>query len=402
VSALAWGFLAAVSKLEHWVYATLPAQLGLGAPPAWWPFPVLAAGGLVVGAAIRYLPGTGGHSPADGFQAGGVFPPNQLPGVLVAALATLASGAVLGPEAPLIALGGGLAAWAVSRAKGEGADRAKTVIAAAGSFAAVSTLFGSPLIGAFLMMEVVGLGGAALELVLVPGLLAAGIGALVFTGLGRWSGLGTFSLAIHGLPHFARPSLTELGWGILIGLAAAILSAAIRQLGLRLRPLAQRKLIAGTVIAGLVVAALAAGYTQITGKSDSVILFSGQNQLAPFVDHQASFGVSALILLILFKGLGYGVSLSSFRGGPTFPAIFIGAVGGALLAHLPGLPLVPAIGMGIAAMTAAMLRLPLTAALLAVLLLVSDAAAVAPLVIIAVVIAYIASAHLDNLAGKGS
>jgi hypothetical protein len=47
------------------------------------------------------------------------------------------------------------------------------VVAAAGSFAAVSTLLGSPLLGAFLLMEASGLGGAMLELVLVPGLLAA-------------------------------------------------------------------------------------------------------------------------------------------------------------------------------------------------------------------------------------
>ena len=41
-------------------------------------------------------------------------------------------------------------------------------------------------------MEASGLGGAMLELVLVPGLLAAGIGSLVFIGLDAWTGLGTF------------------------------------------------------------------------------------------------------------------------------------------------------------------------------------------------------------------
>lgn len=56
------------------------------------------------------------------------------------------------------------------------------VIAAAGSFASVSTLLGSPLLGAFLLMEASGLGGAVLGVVLVPGLLAAGIGSLIFIG----------------------------------------------------------------------------------------------------------------------------------------------------------------------------------------------------------------------------
>ncbi len=95
------------------------------------------------------------------------------------------------------------------------------VLAAAGSFAAISTLLGSLLVGAFMPMEASGLSSAMLELVMLPGLLAAGIGAPVFTGLGRWTGLGTFSLALPGLPSFGRPNLAEFGRAIVIGLVAA-------------------------------------------------------------------------------------------------------------------------------------------------------------------------------------
>jgi H+/Cl- antiporter ClcA len=101
-----------------------------------------------------------------------------------------------------------------------------------------------------------------------------------------------------------------------------------------------------------------------------------------------------LLLLLACKGLAYGVSLSSFRGGPTFPAMFLGAAGGVALSHLPGLPLVDGIAMGIGAMTVVMLRLPLTSVLLATLLLASDGLAVMPLVIVAVVVAHILSARL--------
>jgi len=45
----------------------------------------------------------------------------------------------------------------------------------------------------------------------------------------------------------------------------------------------------------------------------------------------ASYSVGALLLLFACKGLAYGVSLSSFRGGPVFPAMFIGTVGGAAM-----------------------------------------------------------------------
>jgi hypothetical protein len=50
--------------------------------------------------------------------------------------------------------------------------------------------------------------------------------------------------------------------------------------------------------------------------------------------------------------------------------------------------------MGIGAMCAVMLRLPLTSVLLATLLLYSDGLAVVPLVIVAVVAAYVTEAHL--------
>src|SRR4029077_11180856 len=89
----------------------------------------------------------------------------------------------------------------------------------------------------------------------------------------------------------------------------------------------------------------------------------------PFIAHSASYTVGALVLLIVCKGLAYGVSLSSFRGGPTFPAIFLGAAGGVALSHLPGLPLIDGVAMGIGAMSVVMLRLPLTSVLLTSLLL---------------------------------
>ena len=92
--------------------------------------------------------------------------------------------------------------------------------------------------------------------------------------------------------------------------------------------------------------------------------------------------------------MAYGVSISSFRGGPIFPALFVGAAGGVLMSHLPGLPLVAGVAMGIGAMTVGVTKLPLTAVLLASLLLLSDAAKVMPLVIVAVVVAYVAVAHV--------
>jgi H+/Cl- antiporter ClcA len=395
ISAIAYGFLALVTKLQGWIFTDLPKGLGFHAEPLWWPLLPLAVAGVLVALTIKYLPGRGGHSPADGFKAGEGAPgPAELPGVVLAALATLSLGVVLGPEAPLIALGGGLGVLAIRLANRDAPARASAMVAAAGSFAAISTLLGSPLLGAFLLMEASGLGGATLEIVLLPGLLAAGIGSLIFTGLDSLTGLGTFSLAIPNLPHLGPPTIGEFGWSVAIGVLGALVGAGIRWLGLFLRGHVERKMLLLTPLAGLAVAGLAIAYAAGTGKGSSDVLFSGQDALGPLIDHSAGYTVGALVLLLVCKGLAYGASLSSFRGGPIFPAMFIGAAGGIALSHLPGLPLVAGVAMGIGAMSVAMLRLPMTSVLLATLLLAADGLQVVPLAIVSVVVAYVVSIRL--------
>ncbi|CAM5538722.1 hypothetical protein SBADM41S_05461 [Streptomyces badius] len=75
-----------------------------------------------------------------------------------------------------VALGGGLAVWAAGHVRRDLSPDARSLVGASGSFAAVSALLGSPLLGAFLLMEVSGLAGPMLGVVLVPGLLSAGSG----------------------------------------------------------------------------------------------------------------------------------------------------------------------------------------------------------------------------------
>jgi H+/Cl- antiporter ClcA len=395
ISAAAYGFLALVSYLQKELFTHLPHGLGYSTAPAWWPLPMLLIGGVLTAVAIQYLPGTGGASAAAGFAVHPPPKPIELPGVIFAALASLAFGAVIGPEMPLIALGSGLAVLATKAARRRPVPpQGVAVLGAAGGFAAIATLLGSPITGAFLLMEASGLGGALMGLILVPGLLAAGIGALIFVGLDSLTGLGTFSLVITGLPPFTRPDVAEFGWAIVIGLLAALLGPAILWLSMTLHRYAEKRILIVLPLAGLTVAVLTIIYTQATGKPSSDMLFSGQDDISPLIQHAASYSVGALVLLLVCKSIAYGVSISSFRGGPIFPALFVGAAGGVLMSHLPGLPLVAAVAMGIGAMTVAVMKLPLTAVLLASLLLLSDAAKVMPLVIVAVVVAYVAVAHV--------
>jgi H+/Cl- antiporter ClcA len=395
ISAAAYGFLALVSYLQKELFTHLPHGLGFSTAPAWWPLPMLLIGGVLTAVAIRYLPGTGGASPAAGFALHPPPTPIQLPGVICAALASLAFGAVIGPEMPLIALGTGLAVLATKAARRRPVPaQGVTVLSAAGGFAAISTLLGSPITGAFLLMEASGLGGPTMSLVLVPGLLASGVGALIFVGLDSLTGLGTFSLAIPSLPPFGRPDVAEFGWAIVIGLLAALLGPAILWLSMTLNRYAEKWTMIVLPLAGLTVGVLTIIYTEATGKPSSNMLFSGQSDIGPLIQHAASYSVGALLLLLACKSVAYGVSISSFRGGPIFPALFVGAAGGVLMSHLPGLPLVAGVAMGIGAMTVAVMKLPLTSVLLASLLLLSDAVKVMPLVIVAVVVAYVGVAHV--------
>ncbi|WP_328761296.1 MULTISPECIES: chloride channel protein [unclassified Streptomyces] len=397
ISACAFGFLALVSELQSLLYKDLPKGFGFHGTPDWWAIPLLGVAGVLVALTIRYLPGGGGHKPAEGLKTGGTPSFAAVPGVAIAAIASLSLGVVLGPEAPLIALGGGLAVGAVRLLKRNAQPSAAALIGAAGSFAAISELLGSPLVGAFLLMEATGIGGPMMGVVLVPGLLAAGVGSLIFTGLGAWTGLGTYSLALTHVPAAGRPSLAEFAWAIVAGAIAALLGEAIRRSSVALQGRVERHRLPLTVLMGLAVGVIALLYAVITEQPATGVLFSGQDALAPLLADSAGYTAATLIALLVCKSLAYCASMSAFRGGPVFPALFTGAVGGLALSHLPGLGTTAGFALGIGAMAVAMLKLPLTSVMLATLLLGADGLTVMPLVIVAVVVAYVGTLRLTRL-----
>jgi len=394
VAAVAYGFLVLVDWLQEALFTDLPEGLGFESTPIWWSIPLLATSGLLVALCIRSLPGNCGHSPSGGFQQGTPALPNELPGIALAALATLAFGAVLGPEAPLIAIGGGLGALAIRSVQRDAAPTAVALIATAGSFAAISTLVGSPLVAAFLMLEVAGLGGTMLAVALLPGFLAAGVGFMLFVGLDSLTGQGTFSLEIPNLPAFTTPTVAMFAWAVAIGLLCPLIGWLVYSIALSVRSLVHSRRLVVTPLLGVAIAVLAIAFEQTTDQGVENVLFSGQAQLPTLVEQSATWSTGALLLVIVCKGLAYALSLSAFRGGPIFPSLFIGGAIGVLAADLPGMSLVPGLAIGIGAMCASMLKLPFTSVLLATVMLSSDAYAVMPLAIVAVVVAYVATHRL--------
>ena len=394
VSLAAWCFLEGIYQIQQEFYVHLPHAVGYSnGPPKWWPLPVLAVGALICAVAILRLPGKGGHIPAEGLaMGGGPSGPKVLAGVILAGLATVGSGLVLGPEAPLIALGSGVAVLAVSVARRPFPSQALMIIAAAGSFSAVSLIFQSPLLAAVLLIEATGLGGPRLRVVVVPGLLAAGIGSLVSIGMGSFTGLNTSHYALGALPltEVGHPHIGEFAWTIALGAAIAAGTSLIIRGGLHTyRFVSHRRLLLLLPAIALVIGGLAILFSQITGKSFNEVLFSGQEALPGLVSQASTWSVGALIWLIVFKGIGYGLSLGSYRGGPTFPALFLGAAAGVMASHLPGFPIQAGVAVGMGAAVVAVLRLPLSAVLIATVLTIHAGANLEPLIIVGVVVSYI-------------
>jgi H+/Cl- antiporter ClcA len=400
VSLATWGFLELIHQIQVGLFTDLPEGLGYDhGGPSWFYVVVLGLAGLLTAAAIVRLPGEGGHVPAEGLKIGGdPVQPIQLPGIILAAFATIGGGLVLGPEAPLIALGAGLGVFAIRSLKKDTPAEAQAVMAAAGSIAAISLLFNSPIIAAVLLLEALGLDREKLPLILLPGLLAAGIGSLISIGMGSLTGLSTsaYALGSLALPPLAEPALADFAWTFALAIGVAVLTFAVLRLGLLTHVFARRKPFLVLPAAAVLVALLAIAFHEASGKGIEEVLFSGQDALPGLATGAAAWSISGLLLLLLFKGLAWGLSLGSFRGGPTFPALFIGAAAGVLASHLPGFDLTGAVAVGMGAGAVSVLRLPLSCVVLASVLVSNSGAGSEPLIIVGVVVAYLVTLGLEK------
>ena len=384
-------FLALVNELEDWLWDDLPDALDYSSPPWFLVVGLPVVGALIVVVARRWLPGDGGHPPIEGLSHAPT-PVSHALGVALAAVATLSFGAVLGPEMPLMALGSvvGMAATGFVRLD----PRGTAVVSTAGSFAAISAIFGGPIVGGVLLTEAgVGL-GAALIPALLPGFVAAAVGYLIIIGFGDWGGLDTPGLTIPDLPPYEGTHLGDLVIALAVGVFTAVLIAAVHALARRVDGLRGRLGMPALLVAGGLAVGACALIADWLGAESPDVLFSGESAIPTVVAE----GSSKIVLVILVaKFLAYAVSMGcGFRGGPIFPAIFLG-IGLASLAVVwfdtsPTL----AIAVGTAAGMAAQARLIVSGLLFAAILVGLAGTDAIPAAVLAAAAAWITSTALDR------
>jgi H+/Cl- antiporter ClcA len=385
-------FFALVHELQQWLWTDLPEALGASAPP-WY----LVVGLPVVGAAIVtvarvFLPGDGGHSPVRGLSMEPT-PVAHIPGVVLAALGTLGFGAVLGPEAPVIALGSAVAIGITAFARLD--TRETGMLGSAGSFSAISALFGGPVVGGVLMTEAGAARlGAVLLPALAPGFVAAAVGYVLFVGFGDWGGISSQGLTVPDLEPYEGLHLLDLALAPVVGLVTAVILAGVRRVAGRLAVDGERRLGMAPL---LLLGGLAVGVISIVawglGDDPTDVLFSGQSSIPALV---AEGSTVALLVLLVAKTAAYTVSLGcGFRGGPIFPAIFLGVGVATMAVDWFGLSPTWAVAVGAAAGMAGQAKLLLTAVVFGALLVGAEGLDATPAAVLAAVAAWAVATAAD-------
>jgi H+/Cl- antiporter ClcA len=382
-------FLWGEHELQDLLWQHLPDALGVD-PHPWFAIAVTTLGGLAVGIVIRFVPGHGGPGPAEGHGVGEThIPLGALPGIVLAALVSLAVGASLGPEAPLLAIAAALGPWIATRM---GRQTLGALFTQAGIGSIFALLFGSPLASTFLGLEIISVTGHNLYVLLIPVLVASTTGFFGFRILTHSS---LDSLANLDFPSYTGLEAVHVLEGIAIGAAGAaaglLLIAVFRLVDGSLRPLDRAPIVKAT-LGGLGIGLVALVVGQET-------LFSGESELESLLQHPEAKTVGALLLLVAGKILSLSLSLATgFRGGRIFPTVFIGGtLGIAVHEAFTSVPLPVAAGAGMAGAAMTILRLPIF-----VILFVSffGGPVLVPVVVLAAVTAYILVFDKPELKGE--
>ncbi len=386
-------FLGLLSFVQDWLYNGIPMQNRFNATEWWWIAAIMLASTGVI-ALARRLPGGTGEGPLTGFHFS--TEPLHAPGILLAALATLAAGITLGPEAPLIIVGTTVVALATRSLP----DQTRTALMFLGGLAAIGVVFGSPVVTVLIVIEFIAVGLAPAAM-LVPALAALTFGTITQLWMSHIFGIHLHSLVINIPVLYEAIMPFELLVTLVVAALVTALVLGVRWVARRIDRQAQR--FPGIVlwVSGVVIAGIAVLMISVLGFDPRLVLFSGNSGMTPMLMQTSAVVV---LLVVLVKAIMFALALGGgFRGGPIFPATFLGlgvAVALPLLMSNVLMSPLPLATAGIAAAAAAFTGLPGTSAVLAVLLMWAAGPLVAPFALLGSVVGWIGNKWLGESAAK--
>ncbi len=380
-----------ISLGQDFLFTDLPQHYGLSQAPWWWVAILLVIGASIV-ALARKLPGETGNGPLTGFHFDD--PLSMVPSVLLAAFGTLIFGFALGPEAPLIVLGTAVGAILTRKAE----PKVRQAVMFLGGGAAIGSVFGNPFVTGFMLLEFAAIGMVPPALI-VPAFVALASGYLVELGIANLPGFGAHSLAVPGLPEYNSVAPRDVALGLLVALIAGLVAVAVREVAVVFDKRAQKKAVLALYLAAAVTAVVVFIVQVFFDIPVDQVLFSGNSGMATLVKQTS---IVVVIVTLIAKGIAYAVALGGgLRGGPIFPATFLGVCVGVIAALVfPFVPVSPMVAAGIAASAAGIMRLPATAALLGAVLVSGTGPAVAPFAIFGAVIGLIVRTVVDRKLGN--
>ena len=376
-----------IEKGTELFYVHLPSALGIAGLPSWWVACLLLIGAAAV-ALAKKLPGKTGPGPLSGFHFD--LPLAVVPSVLAAALATLIFGIVLGPEAPLIVLGSAVGAVLTRNAD----PQTRKAMMLLGGVAAIGAVFGNPFVAAFMILEFAAIGMVPAMLI-TPVLVA--LASSYVTQIGIWGipGFGVHSLAVPGLPSYSSIAAGDLVTALVVSVLAGAVAILARKGGLAFERFSSTRVTRGLFIGAIVTAIVICIAMTIFDVSPHLILFSGNAGMSSLIQQTS---VVSILVILVGKAIAYAMALGGgFRGGPIFPATFLGvAIAVLTVAVIPGDSISALAAAAIAASAAAMIKLPATSAILGMVLIVGAGPAVAPFAILGAVIGFGIRTFVDS------
>jgi H+/Cl- antiporter ClcA len=182
----------------------------------------------------------------------------------------------------------------------------------------------------------------------------------------------------------------DLAVAIAVGLLAAVIVVGVRRLGSAVDDRGGRTGMPALLLGGALAVGLLAELADLLGADPLDVLFSGQASVPAVVTEDST---KIIVVLLVAKFLAYGVSLGcGFRGGPIFPAIFLGIALASFAVVWFDVSPTHAVAVGTAAGMAAQTRLIVTPVLLAALLVGSQGLDTVPAAVLATAAAWLTMA----------